>query len=711
MQINPIDKKIEELLSMMTLEEKAGMCHGNGLFRTGGVERLGIPPLVFSDGPLGIRNEFADNRWETVGGNTDFVTYLPACTALAATFNRTLAQRVGEVLGCEARGRGKDVILAPGVNIIRTPLCGRNYEYFSEDPMLTAELASALIKGVQRFDVAACVKHFAANNQETERLTVSAEVDERTLRELYYPAFEAAVKAGVLTVMTAYNRLNGTFCSHSSELITEILREEWGFEGVVVSDWGAVHDTVVPAEAGLDIEMSVTSDFDDYFFAKPLINAVQNGKISESILDEKVRRILKLMFRLNMFSKDRKRGGFNLPQHQQTVLEAAKESFVLLKNDNSVLPLNADKIRTVAVIGNNADKKHSTGGDSAAVKALFEVTPLSGIVMRLAGGAKVSYYPGCLDETYSKNEFHIPSNADEKTRTEIEEKARAAQEEYKNVKIRLENEAIQAAQTADAVIFVGGTGHEQESEGRDRADMILPYQQDKLLESILAVNPNTVVVILSGSQVDMSSWINNAPTVLQGFFSGMHTGTALAEILFGDENPSGHLPFTIPVKEEDTGVKALGEYPGGEKVFYKDGLFVGYRYHDTYKVPPLFPFGHGLSYTDFSLGKGVVRQISGSCKEYEISADITNIGDRKGAQSVQLYVEPPRKADSPIRTLQGFEKICLNPGETKTITFKLDERTFSEFRTNTGWVFVPGEYTIHIGTSSRELPIAMTLTL
>ncbi|AEY65036.1 glycoside hydrolase family 3 C-terminal domain-containing protein [Clostridium sp. BNL1100] len=711
MQFSGIDEKIEELLSMMTLEEKAGMCHGNGLFRTGGVPRLGIPPLVFSDGPMGIRNEFADNQWETIGGNWDFVTYLPACTALAATFNRTLTERVGEVLGCEARGRGKDVILAPGVNIIRTPLCGRNYEYFSEDPVLTAELASAFIKGVQRFDVAACVKHFAANNQETERLTVSAEVDERTLRELYFPAFEAAVRSGVLTVMTAYNRLNGTFCSHSRELITEILRKEWKFDGVVVSDWGAVHDTEAPAEAGLDIEMNVTSDFEDYFFATPLINAVQNGKISESILNEKVRRILKLMFRLNMFSKDRKRGGFNLPQHQQTVLEAAKESFVLLKNDKGVLPLNADRIKTVAVIGNNADKKHSTGGDSAAVKALYEVTPLSGIVMRLAGGVKVSYYPGCLDETYSKHEFHIPSNADEKTRAEIEEKARVAQEEYKNVKIRLENEAIQAARTADAVIFIGGTGHEQESEGRDRADMTLPYEQDKLLKSILVVNPNTVVVILSGSPLDMSRWINNAPTVMQGFFSGMHSGTALAEVLFGDYNPSGHLPFTIPVKEEDTGVKALGEYPGGEKVCYTEGLFVGYRYHDTYNVPPLFPFGHGLSYSTFSLAKGTLRQISGSCKEYEINVEITNIGARAGAQSVQLYVEPSRKAGSPIRTLQGFEKIYLNPGETKTITFKLDERTFSEFCISTGWVLVPGDYTIYIGTSSRNLPIAMTLIL
>ncbi len=711
MQLNRVEEKIEELLSMMTLKEKTGMCHGNGLFRTGGIPRLGIPPLVFSDGPMGVRNEFADNQWETVGGNWDFVTYLPACTALAATFNRTFAERVGEVLGCEARGRGKDVILAPGVNIIRTPLCGRNYEYFSEDPVLTAELASAFIKGVQSFDVAACVKHFAANNQETERLTVSAEVDERTLRELYFPAFEATVRAGVLSVMTAYNRLNGTFCSHSSELITEILRKEWGFDGVVISDWGAVHDTESPAIAGLDIEMNVTTDFDDYFFAKPLINAIQNGKIPESILDEKIRRILKLMFRLKMFSQDRKRGGYNLPQHQQTVLEVAKESFVLLKNDRRVLPLNPHNIKTVAVIGNNADKKHSTGGDSAAVKALFEVTPLSGIVMRLAGGAKVSYYQGYPDETYTKHEFHIPSNADEKTRCEIEKKARVAHEEYRNVSIRLENEAIQAAKTADAVIFIGGTGHEQESEGLDRTDMTLPYEQDKLLERVLEANPNTVVVIISGSPVDMSPWINNAPTVMQGFFSGMHSGTALAEVLFGDENPSGHLPFTIPVKQEETGVNVLGEYPGNETVCYSEGLFVGYRYHDAYNVPPLFPFGHGLSYTTFSLANEIFNMGSDSCKDYEISVDITNTGDRSGAQSVQLYVEPEKRDGTPRRTLQGFEKVYLNPGETKSITFKLDERTFSEFLHSKGWVFVPGSYTIYIGTSSRDLPIAMTATV
>ncbi|ACL76783.1 glycoside hydrolase family 3 C-terminal domain-containing protein [Ruminiclostridium cellulolyticum] len=711
MQYDQIDKKIDELLSMMTLEEKAGMCHGAGLFRTAGVPRLGIPPLVFSDGPMGIRNEFADDNWNTVGGNTDFVTYLPANTALAATFNRTLAESLGEVLGCEARGRGKDVILAPGVNIIRTPLCGRNYEYFSEDPILTAELAASFIKGVQRFDVAACVKHFAANNQETERLAVSAEVDELTLRELYFPAFEASVRAGVLTVMTAYNRLNGTFCSHSRQLITEILREEWGFNGVVVSDWGAVHDTESPAIAGLDIEMNVTSNFNEYFFAKPLINAIKDGKIPERMLDDKVRRILRLMFRLNMFSKDRKRGGFNLPQHQQAVLDAAKESFVLLKNDREVLPLNADGIKTVAVIGSNADKKHSSGGDSAAVKALYEVTPLSGIVMRLASGAKVTYYPGCPDETHYKEEFHIPSNADEKTRADIEEKARAADEDYRKIQMRLEDEAIQAAKTADAVIFIGGNGHEQESEGRDRPDMALPYEQDKLLSRVLDANPNTVVVIISGSPVNMSGWIDKAPTVMQGFFSGMHGGTALAAVLFGDENPSGHLPFTIPLKEEETGASALGEYPGGETVCYSEGLFVGYRYHDAFNIPPLFPFGYGLSYTTFSLANESFRRLPCVGTEYEIHVDITNSGNRPGAQSVQLYVEPEKKDGSPIRTLKGFEKTYLNPDETKTITFKLDERTFSEFRPHEGWVFVPGNYTIHIGTSSRELPIAIALAL
>jgi len=709
MQNKQIKEKIEELLSQMTLEEKADMCHGKGLFRTGGVPRLGIPPLVFSDGPMGVRNEFEDDHWEVVGGNADYVTYLPANTALAATFNRTLAGRLGEVLGCEARGRGKDVILAPGVNIIRTPLCGRNYEYFSEDPVLTGELAAAFIKGVQSFDVAACVKHFAANNQEIERLAISAEVDERTLRELYFPAFEMAVRADVLTVMTAYNKLNGTFCSQSERLITKILREEWGFDGVVVSDWGAVHETEEPAIAGLDVEMSVTTNFDEYFFAKPLIEAIQNGKIDENVLDDKVRRILHLMFRLNIFSEERKRGGFNLPEHHQTVFEAAKESFVLLKNDKCVLPFDVNCIKTVAVIGPNADKKHSTGGDSAAIKALYELTPLSGIVMRLGGGAKVSYYPGCFDETQGKREFHIPSNADEKTRAEIEEKARAAEAEYRDIGMRLADEAVEAARTADAVIFIGGNGHEQESEGRDRPDMTLPYGQDELLPRILGANPNTAVVIISGSPVNMSSWIDSAPAVMQGFFAGMQVGSALAAVLFGDESPSGHLPFTISEREEDSGVCALGEYPGSKTVRYSEGVFVGYRYYDAYGVPPLFPFGHGLSYTTFAFSNASLQRLH--TLTYEIQVDITNTGDCRGAQTAQLYVELPKKEGRPLRTLRGFEKIYLNPGETKTVVLTLDERAFSEFDENRGWVFVDGDYAIHIGASSRDLPVALALTL
>lgn len=695
----------------MTLEEKVGMCHGAGLFRTGGVPRLGIPSLVFSDGPMGIRNEFADDRWETVGGNTDYVTYLPSNTALAATFNRTLAERLGEVLGCEARGRGKDVILAPGVNIIRTPLCGRNYEYFSEDPVLTGELAAAFIKGVQRFDVAACVKHFAANNQEIERLFVSAEVDESTLYELYFPAFESAVKAGVLTAMTAYNRLNGTYCCHSEQLISKILRDEWHFDGVVVSDWGGVHETEGAAIAGLDIEMNVSCNFEEYFFAKPLVKAVQNGIIAESLIDAKVRRILRLMFRLNMFSEGRNRGGFNLPRHHQTVLDAAKESFVLLKNENDILPFDTNRIKTVAVIGPNADKKHSTGGDSAAVKALYELTPLAGIIMRLAGGAKVSYYPGCLDEAPEKGEFHIPSNFDDKIRVDIEEKAGAAEEEYENIRARLADEAVEAARNADAVIFVGGNGHQQESEGRDRSDMLLPCGQDKLLSRLLAVNSNTAVVIISGAPVNMASWIDSAHAVIQGFFAGMQGGAALAAVLFGDENPSGHLPFSIPVREEDTGVYALGEYPGGKTVRYGEGAFVGYRYHDAYNVPPLFPFGHGLSYTSFSFSNASFRQLPGAARQYEIYVDVTNTGDRGGAQTVQLYVEPPKKENRPLRTLCGFDKIFLKPGETGTVTLTLDERIFCEYVAGKGWVYLPGEYIIRIGASSRDLPIALEIDL
>ena len=400
------EKKIEEIISMLTLEEKIAMIHGNGLFRTEGVKRFNIPPLKMSDGPIGVRNEFLDDSWIPIGNSDDYVTYLPCSLALASTWNTELAYKSGQVLGSEARGRGKDVILGPGINIIRSPLCGRNFEYMSEDPYVSGKMAVPFIKGVQENDVSVCVKHFAVNNQETERLNVEAILDERTFREIYLPAFEMAVKEGnAYSIMCAYNKIFGYHCSNNRALLTELLKEEWEFDGIVISDWSAVNNTELAVNAGMDIEMSVTTNFDEYFFANPLIKAVKEGKIKEEVIDEKIRRILRFMYKINIFSEDRKSGTYNLSEHRQVTLDVARESIVLLKNEDNVLPLEDKKIKKLAVIGENANFTHSNGGGSAEIKALYEITPLLGLKMRLGGNTEVKYAKGYSQDPSAKDKL------------------------------------------------------------------------------------------------------------------------------------------------------------------------------------------------------------------------------------------------------------------------------------------------------------------
>ncbi|MDP4088277.1 MAG: glycoside hydrolase family 3 C-terminal domain-containing protein, partial [Bacillota bacterium] len=510
------ENKIEELIGSMTLEEKVSMCHGAGLFRTAAVERLGIPPLKMSDGPMGVRKEFPNDNWNSLDYSDDFVTYLPCNTALAATWNRELAYESGRVLGDEARGRGKDVILAPGINIHRSPLCGRNFEYMSEDPYLISQMAVPFIKGVQENDVAACVKHFALNNQETERLAVNVEVDERTLREIYLPGFEAAVKEGnSYTIMGAYNKYRGTHCSHNDYLINDVLKGQWSYDGVVISDWGAVHDTFEAAYNGLDIEMNVTSSFNEHFMADPLIEKVRSGEIKEEAVNEKVRRILRLMFKLKMFDHDRFKGAYNTREHREKALDTAREAVVLLKNENSMLPLNEKKIKRLAVIGDNAERLHSNGGGSAEIKALYEISPLLGLKMKLGGNTEVGFARGYSSEADADKE-------------------------------KLMKEALQIAKAADTVVFVGGLNHSFDTEGLDRTDLKLPYGQDELIKRIVEVNKNTVVVMISGSPVEMNEWIDDAAAVVQSWYSGIEGGYALAEVLLGDVNPSGKLPVTFP---------------------------------------------------------------------------------------------------------------------------------------------------------------------
>jgi beta-glucosidase len=700
------DERIEEIISELTLEEKVAMCHGNGLFRTEGVKRLNIPPIKMSDGPMGVRAEFLDDSWVPVGNSDDYVTYLPCNTALASTWNTNLAHEAGRVLGNEARGRGKDIILGPGINIVRSPLCGRNFEYMSEDPYLTSKLTVPFIRGVQENnDVAACVKHFAVNNQETERLNVEVEVDERTLREIYLPAFEAAVKEGnAYSMMTAYNKLFGYYCSHSEYLIRDILEDEWDFDGVVVSDWGAVHDTVEAAIAGMDIEMNVTNNFDEYFFAKPLEKVVKEGRVTEEIINEKIRRILRLMYKINVFSDDRKRGIYNSPAHRQKTLDIARESIVLLKNENNILPLKDNKIKTLAVIGENADITHSNGGGSAEIKALYEVTPLLGIKTRLGGQTEVKYAKG-----YSAD---------------------------KSKKEKLIEEAVELAKTSDAVIIIGGLKHTAEdlelennaltvskdkeikhyvdSEGYDKTDIDLPYDQDELIKRVLEVNKNAVVVMLSGAPIKMTEWIDNAATVVQTWYNGMEGGNALAEVLFGDINPSGKLPVTFPKSLDDSPAHKIGEFPGGKTVKYTEGIFVGYRYFTTYNVEPLFCFGHGLSYTKFKY-EDLKLSVNEGTENANISVrfKLANTGNRDGAEVPQIYVRDIEvSVERPNIELKGFNKVYLKAGETKEVEIILDRKALAFYSVaDKKWTVEEGTFEILVGSSSEDMRLKGKINL
>jgi beta-glucosidase len=651
-----------------------------------------------SDGPMGVRNEFPDDSWMPIGNSDDYVTYLPCSLALAATWNTELAYRSGKVLGTEARGRGKDIILGPGINIIRSPLCGRNFEYMSEDPYLTGKMAVPFIKGVQEEnDVSVCVKHFAVNNQETERLNVEAIVDERTFREIYLPAFEMAVKEGnAYSIMCAYNKLFGYHCSNNRELLTGILKEEWGFDGVIVSDWSAVNNTELAANAGMDIEMSVTYNFDEYFFANPLIKAVKEGRVKEEVVDEKIRRILRLMYKINVFSEDRKKGSYNAPENRQLTLDVARESIVLLKNKNRILPLEAKKIKTLAVIGENANIIHSNGGGSAEIKALYEVTPLLGLKMMLGGQTDVKYAKG-----YSAD---------------------------LSVKEKLIEEAVELAKISDAVIIVGGLKHVADelqlennalsvnkdeevkrridSEGYDKSDLKLPYEQDELIKRVLDVNENAVVVMLTGSPVYMSEWAGEAKAIVQTWYNGMEGGRALAEVLFGSVNPSGKLSVTFPRALEDSPAHKIGEFPGGETVKYTEGIYVGYRYFETFGVEPLFCFGHGLSYTEFKYEALDISVKEAAGDVYiAVKFKVTNIGDRAGAEVAQIYVrDMEASVERPKLELKGFEKVYLEAGETKEIEIELNEKSLAFYGVDDKkWTVEAGVFEILVGSSSKDI--------
>ena len=654
----PIEKRVEDALSRMTLEEKVAILHAQSKFSSAGVPRLGIPEVWCTDGPHGIRPEVLWDEWDQAGWTNDSCTAFPALTCLAATWNPEMSALYGKSIGEEARYREKDILLGPGVNIYRTPLNGRNFEYMGEDPYLSSRMVVPYIEEVQKNGVAACVKHFALNNQEAHRHGIDVEVDDRALNEIYLPAFKAAVQeGGAWAVMGAYNKYKGEHCCHNRYLLNDILKRDWAFDGVVVSDWGGTHDTKQAAENGLDMEFGSWTDglswgasnaYDNYYLAAPYLDMLRKGEASTATLDDKARRVLRLIFRTAMNTR-KPFGSLNSPEHLAAARRIAGEGMVLLKNEGGVLPIDLGRAKTIAVVGENAIKMMTVGGGSSSLKVRHEYTPLEGIRAAAAGKAEVIYERGYVgDVTGDYNGV--------KTGQDLSESRSEAQ---------LIADAAAAARKADAVIFVGGLNksNHQDCEGDDRLQYGLPYAQDKVIGALAEANPNLAVVIVSGNAVAMP-WIDRVPAVLEAWFSGSEAGNALADVVFGAVNPSGKLPFTFPVRLEDNGAHALGEYPGADKVKYNESIFVGYRWHDKEQLKPLFAFGHGLSYTAFAVGNVKAdRTTLAPNGSIRISADVTNTGDRAGAEVVQLYIGDEQSSlPRPVKELKGFQKVSLNPG-------------------------------------------------
>lgn len=711
-------EKLKELVSQLTLQEKLDMIHGNGIFATKGVERLGIPPFITSDGPRGVRKDFKNDSWTEIGFSYDSVSYLPCNSALAATWNRELAYATGKLLGKEARGRGKDMILAPGINIMRTPLCGRSFEYMGEDPYLISELVVPMVHGIEENDVSACIKHFAVNNQETRRLDVDVEVSERALREIYLPGFEAAVKKGKVNgIMGAYNKLQGTHCCHNAYLLNEILRMEWGFEGITISDRGGVHDTKEALINGLDMEMSATDNFSEYYMADPILRLIENGEIDKKTayakIDEKVRHILHVMNNLHMLDGERCCGSYNDYGDKAVLRQAARESIVLLKNEKNILPLDKKKVKKLLVVGENANRQHAPGGGSAEIKALYEITPLMGLHMVLGGNTEIVYQPGYFNKDigniWAADKDNQSGQADSLATASAEAQKNTEEQKWyqQEMNEKYLQEALESAKDADAVIYVGGLTHDYDTEGQDRTNMKLPYGQDRLISELLKVRSDMVVVLTAGSPIDMSAWIHAADTLVFSWYAGMEGGIALAEMLFGDVNPSGHLPETFPVSEKNCPAVILGEFPGGDRVHYGEDIYVGYRYYDTFDIETAFPFGYGLSYTDFVMTgiRAEVLEDTTDNKCVKVDFDISNIGSRAGAALAQVYVaDKYPRVQKPAKELKAFEKIYLEPGETREITMILEGDAFTYYdETSHGFKADAGSYMLLLAKNADEV--------
>lgn len=811
--MNNIEKRIDELLSQMTLEEKVAMCHGNSKMSSAGVERLGIGELTMSDGPHGVRTDLKRDSWEKAEGDFS-CTYLPTCSALAATWDTDMAELFGKTLGEEARFRGKDLILGPGVNIMRTPLCGRNFEYFSEDPCLTSKLCVPVIKAVNACDTAACVKHYALNNQELDRGKVDVTLSERALREIYLPAFEAAVKeGGVLTVMGAYNKYNGQHCCHNHRLINEVLKGEFGFDGLVVSDWAGTHDTEEALRCGLDVEMGTNKPYNENYLADAALEMAKNDPEIEALVDDKVRRILRVMLRINKLSPDRLPGSFNTPEHQQAAYGIAAGSMVLLKNEGNLLPLDGSGLKNILVVGRNGDTRHAAGGNSSGIDAFYERTPLDGL-RRTFPDAQIEYI-GDLDtnlsrvsmsdlciidfesgsraikvETFASEDFSGEPLNTEFTVSPKYEKGKyyritfaimgketvhppisvsttagssmkmtlhtfgspsiefapvisdggehIFERECKGWSVALFEieikdctdpylefsilrgapslpvcsleELLTKAQAADCVIYCGGLSHDYDTESSDKPNMRLPEGDDELISALLDANERTVICLTAGSPVEMP-WIDKAKSVVWTWYAGMEGGNVLGDILTGKVCPSGKMPFTLPVRYEDTSVAKLGEYKA-VSCAYNDDIMVGYRWFEHDGIKPMFPFGHGLSYSAFEYsGLTVGEADENGCVEVEF--DITNVGSVAAAEAAQVYVTDDEcSVVRPKKELRGFCKLFLEPGQTKRAQVVLCERDFMFFdEAQNKWTLEPGAFTISVAASAEDIRLTQTVEI
>lgn len=699
-----LEAKIENIISSLTIEEKVAMCHAQSKFSTPGVERLGIPELWMSDGPHGVRGEINWDNWGYAGWTNDSITAFPALTCLASTFNPKLAKEYGVNVGEEARYRKKDVLLGPGVNIYRTPLNGRNFEYMGEDPYLASKMVVPYIQGVQQNGVAACVKHYALNNQEVWRDKINVEVSDRALYEIYLPAFKAAVEEGkVWSIMGSYNQFRGQFCCHNDLLLNKILKKDWNFDGAVITDWGGAHDTKQAALNGLDIEMGTGTDglttstknaYDSYYLANPFLKLIKNGDIEEEVLNDKVRRILRLMLRTNM-NPNRPLGRINNQEHLDVARKIAGEGIVLLKNEASFFPINASKKITIAVIGENATRPMTIGGGSSELKAKNEIAPLDGLKNRYKN-ATIIHAMGYASGPSAYGRV-VPSTLDAN---------------------KLKQEAIEAASKADIVLFFGGLNKSylQDCEGGDRTEYKLPFGQDELLNELLKVNPNIGVVLVSGNAVEMP-WISNVKAIMQTWYLGSVAGDAIADVISGDVNPSGKLPFSFPKKLSDNAAHSFGKlsYPGdGVNQYYKEDILVGYRWFDTKKIKPLFAFGEGKSYTTFELSNWNAGK-----KEYAkndsilISGSVSNTGNVDGAEVVQVYIgKLNSKVKRAEKELKGFQKIAIKKGSTTSVAISIDVNSLSFYDESiSNWNLEKGDYLIYVGNASNNISKKIKITI